>query len=101
VTWDEIPGREHWWWDSDVESDGGCVNDLTMRAFFARALRNSSFEAQPASKSPSKGKSSKAAAKAAASEAELAAGGDASYRAAVPFPTEDFELLVVNPASQV
>ena len=48
-----------------------------------------------------RGKSSKAAAKAVAAEAELAAEGDLGFRAAVPFPEEDFELVVVNPASQV
>jgi hypothetical protein len=31
VTWDELPDKEHWWWDSEKSSDGGCVNDQVMR----------------------------------------------------------------------
>ena len=34
---DEIPGKEHWWWDSDTDNDGGAVNDGPIRDFFAAA----------------------------------------------------------------
>ena len=39
VTYHEVRGKEHWWWDSDRKSDGGCVNDDAMRAFFRTSLQ--------------------------------------------------------------
>ena len=71
-----------------------------MRAFFARVLLNASVAPPPPPRAPGKAKPAAAAAAAAAEEALAAAGGGA-FRAAVPFPTSDFELVAVNPASQV
>ena len=34
VTFRELPGKGHWWWDSSLPSDGGVLNDLDMRAFY-------------------------------------------------------------------
>ena len=34
---DEIPGKEHWWWDTKSDNDGGAVNDGPIRDFFAAA----------------------------------------------------------------
>ena len=34
----EVPGKDHWWWDTDEPNDGGCVNDPTMRSFYRDAL---------------------------------------------------------------
>lgn len=34
VTLTEVPGKEHWWWDTKVPNDGGVVNDEQMRHFF-------------------------------------------------------------------
>ena len=31
VTYEEVEGKEHWWWDSKRPSDGGVVNDDAMR----------------------------------------------------------------------
>jgi hypothetical protein len=39
--YDELPGKEHWWWDSHTANDGGVTNDPAMRAMFERARRQS------------------------------------------------------------
>ena len=31
----ELPGKEHWWWDTSRPNDGGALNDEEMRSFFA------------------------------------------------------------------
>lgn len=41
VTLDELPGKEHWWWDTDYPNDGGVTNDRTMRRMFDDARANS------------------------------------------------------------
>ena len=33
-----LPGKEHWWWDTDSENDGGAVFDPELRSFFTEAL---------------------------------------------------------------
>ena len=33
----ELPGKQHWWWDTERANDGGAMNDDQMRAAFARA----------------------------------------------------------------
>ncbi|KAK3790655.1 hypothetical protein RRG08_048780 [Elysia crispata] len=33
VTYSELPGLEHWWWDTKEANDGGCVNDGQIRQF--------------------------------------------------------------------
>jgi pimeloyl-ACP methyl ester carboxylesterase len=34
---DELPEKEHWWWDTATPNDGGAVNDPAIRKFFAAA----------------------------------------------------------------
>ncbi|KAJ1420687.1 hypothetical protein B484DRAFT_399786 [Ochromonadaceae sp. CCMP2298] len=34
-TLEELPGKQHWWWDTASANDGGVVNDPRMRAFYA------------------------------------------------------------------
>ena len=41
VTLDELPGKEHWWWDTDYPNDGGVTNDRTMRRMFDDARASS------------------------------------------------------------
>ena len=46
VTLDELPGKEHWWWDTSEANDGGVTNDPDMRAAYAAAVaRSKAFEA--------------------------------------------------------
>ena len=33
VTYSEIAGKEHWWWDTKRTNDGGVVNDPVIRKF--------------------------------------------------------------------
>ncbi|XP_074660573.1 uncharacterized protein LOC141913023 isoform X2 [Tubulanus polymorphus] len=35
VTYSELPGKEHWWWDTWLTNDGGAVNDPSLRSFTA------------------------------------------------------------------
>ena len=39
----EIPSKEHWWWDTKKENDGGVTNDAELRSFFKR-IRNNVFD---------------------------------------------------------
>ena len=34
----ELPNKDHWWWDTATDSDGGALNDGQMRSFFASAI---------------------------------------------------------------
>lgn len=34
VSLDEVEGKEHWWWDTKKENDGGVVNDKSMRQLY-------------------------------------------------------------------
>ena len=36
VTYNELPDKQHWWWDTYEENDGGVVNDGKMRKFFSK-----------------------------------------------------------------
>ena len=38
---EELPGKEHWWWDSVRDNDGGVTNDASMRRFFRAAADRS------------------------------------------------------------
>lgn len=38
VSYVELPGKAHWWWDTAYPNDGGAVNDEAQRAFFADAF---------------------------------------------------------------
>lgn len=33
VSYDEIAGKEHWWWDTYSTNDGGVTNDPVIRGF--------------------------------------------------------------------
>ncbi|XP_022094674.1 uncharacterized secreted protein ARB_06907-like [Acanthaster planci] len=39
VTYSELPGKEHWWWDTWKTNDGGAVNDPQLRNFVNGAAR--------------------------------------------------------------
>src|SRR5262249_25070166 len=34
VTFEELAGKEHWWWDTNAANDGGAGKEATMRKFF-------------------------------------------------------------------
>ena len=36
TSYEEVPGKEHWWWDTKVSNDGGVLNDPAMRKFYAQ-----------------------------------------------------------------
>ena len=33
-------GKEHWWWDTTKENDGGVSNDQTVRKFIRSIIEN-------------------------------------------------------------
>jgi len=35
VTIEEVLGKQHWWWDTLKENDGGVLNDVKMREFYS------------------------------------------------------------------
>ena len=39
VTLDLVAGKEHWWWDTDAENDGGVNNDPRVREFLAELIQ--------------------------------------------------------------
>lgn len=43
-TLDEIPGKQHWWWDTKKENDGGVLNDLIMRNFYSNCFNRYQLE---------------------------------------------------------
>ena len=46
IIYEELPGKEHWWWDTAAPNDGGVVNDPQLRRFYQTALAQSSFNAK-------------------------------------------------------
>lgn len=40
VTYSEIAGKEHWWWDTYKTNDGGVVNDPVIRKFSVDHAKN-------------------------------------------------------------
>jgi dienelactone hydrolase len=34
VVYDEVQGKEHWWWDTDYSNDGGVLNDPKARHWY-------------------------------------------------------------------
>ena len=32
-----LPGKEHWWWETEEPGDGGVLDDPELRAFWAAA----------------------------------------------------------------
>jgi predicted esterase len=45
VTYEEPKKQQHWWWDSKKPNDGGCMNDESIRDFFAKII-DSYFQKQ-------------------------------------------------------
>ena len=43
-TYEELPGKEHWWWDTHAANDGGVINDPLMRAFYAHCRHKAAKE---------------------------------------------------------
>ena len=39
VEFQEVQGKEHWWWDTRETNDGGTMNDDTVRSFVQRCLQ--------------------------------------------------------------
>jgi uncharacterized protein (DUF1786 family) len=37
-TLEELPGKQHWWWDTHTDNDGGALNDSKMRQFYTHCL---------------------------------------------------------------
>ena len=52
ATLTELDRKEHWWWDTHTENDGGVMNDGEMRAFFARVASHREPETRRASLPP-------------------------------------------------
>ena len=40
-TLEEVPGKQHWWWDTRRENDGGVLNDAKMRSLYGECLKSS------------------------------------------------------------
>ena len=38
---EEVPEKQHWWWDTDRINDGGVMNDAVMRSFYRECLMRS------------------------------------------------------------
>lgn len=87
--------KEHWWWDTNTSSDGGCVNDATMRTFFSQQLQPSltRLEETDRSKKKKNGKRSDL------TEDLRESGSVPSHRYAVVRSPSEFEVVVVNPAN--
>jgi len=47
VTYDEIPNKEHWWWDSYKTNDGGVTNDPIIREFAIKHAENAGVSLSP------------------------------------------------------
>lgn len=42
VSYEEVRGKEHWWWDTGVANDGGVLNDPVLRKFYSDCFNRSS-----------------------------------------------------------
>jgi hypothetical protein len=40
ITYDEVKGKSHWWWDTIYPNDGGVMNDEKMRKFYKSIIKN-------------------------------------------------------------
>ena len=40
-TYEEVHGKQHWWWDTNVSNDGGVLNDEVLRNFYSQCLTKS------------------------------------------------------------
>lgn len=38
VSFEEVSGKEHWWWDTRTPNDGGVNNDASIRKFMRHAV---------------------------------------------------------------
>ena len=38
VSYEELTGKEHWWWDTWKTNDGGVTNDPVIRGFAIQAV---------------------------------------------------------------
>lgn len=52
VSVEEVPNKEHWWWDTKAANDGGAVNDAKLRRFFQSVLARESVATGGASVLP-------------------------------------------------
>ena len=106
-----LPDPSCRWWDTEKQSDGGCINDDNMRAFFAAVLHNTSLPVVDYSLSGTKSKSRKKKLKVLSSgfldeEREFVASlPPAPHVSKVSpvhglTPSQEFDLIVMNPASQ-
>ncbi|XP_078000966.1 uncharacterized protein LOC144453526 [Glandiceps talaboti] len=50
VTYDELAGKEHWWWDTWETNDGGAVNDKKLRDFAVKHSQNLIISSNDAAK---------------------------------------------------
>jgi len=41
VLLEELPDKEHWWWDTLTENDGGVLNDFSMRVLYNKCFAHS------------------------------------------------------------
>jgi hypothetical protein len=37
---EEVPGKEHWWWDTVQANDGGVLNDFKLRKLYSECLQD-------------------------------------------------------------
>ena len=44
ATLEELPGKQHWWWDTNAPNDGGVMNDPAMRAYYQHCMRKARKE---------------------------------------------------------
>jgi len=41
LTFNELPGKDHWWWDTASTNDGGVMFDKEVRNFLKKGIRDS------------------------------------------------------------
>lgn len=44
ILFEEIAGKDHWWWDTSHPNDGGVTNDAKLRKFYEQCTSNSKKE---------------------------------------------------------
>jgi hypothetical protein len=40
TTYEEIPNKDHWWWDTKIPNDGGVLNDQKLRKLYRKMINN-------------------------------------------------------------
>ena len=48
ATYEEVAGKEHWWWDTTSDNDGGVLNDATLRQLYDKLLSRPSSSSSSA-----------------------------------------------------